>query len=503
MIAGDRQFSNMPITHAFTAMLPIPSDILASFDEILKQREIPASLHIHYRKWLRYFLDFCDKYPPPETRSEQVKQFIAKLHSKKQTPELCKQAAHAASLYFEVRQSRSGEKLSGIQPATPPTRPASRPPEEPETKALLRAQDNLSTSKQANPARPAARQVLRPSPVRSNGGKRFNEWRCLEKTKSPVWDQAINKLAAEIEVRHYSRKTLKTYADWVRKFQHYLRDKPVDDLSSGDVKEYLTHLAVNCRVASSTQNQAFNALLFLFRHVLKKDFGDQRDVPRAKKSRYIPVVLSRAEIDSVIMHLDYPFDIVVKLLYGCGLRLFECVKLRVQNFNFDDGILTVHGKGDKDRTVPIPQTIMPELKKQIDVVSKLHDRDLATGYSGVFLDHALEKKYPGAAKEFIWQWFFPQKGLTSIPGTKEHRRYHLHESRVQEAIKAAARQAKLTKRVKSHTFRHSFATHLLQANYDIRTIQTLLGHSDVRTTMIYTHCVPSRTVKEARSPLDF
>jgi len=269
------------------------------------------------------------------------------------------------------------------------------------------------------------------------------------------------------------------------------------------VKAYLTYLAVQCRVASSTQNQAFNALLFLFRQVLKRDFGDQRDVPRAKKSRYIPVVLSRPEIDAITKHLEYPFDIVVKLLYGCGLRLFECLSLRVQNFNFEEGILTVHGKGDKDRTVPIPQALMREFKTQLEAVSELHDKDIASGYSGVFLVDSLEKKYPAAPKEFIWQWFFPQKELTVVPSTKERRRYHLHESQVQDALKRAVRRAKLTKRVTSHTFRHSFATHLLQANYDIRTIQTLLGHADVKTTMIYTHCVPSKTVKEAKSPLDF
>ncbi len=179
------------------------------------------------------------------------------------------------------------------------------------------------------------------------------------------------------------------------------------------------------------------------------------------------------------------------------------LSLRVQNFNLDDGILTVHGKGDKDRTVPLPQKLIPKIKTQLDFVSKLHDKDLAAGYTGTFLVDSLEKKHPSAAREFIWQWFFPQRELTSIPGTKEHRRYHLHESHVQHALKQAARHAKLTKRVKTHTFRHSYATHLLQANYDIRTIQTMLGHTDVRTTMIYTHCVPSKTVKEAKSPLDF
>jgi integron integrase len=347
-------------------MLPIPEYISVQFNNVLRQRAIPESFHVHYRKWLRYFLDFCEKYPPPETKSE-------------------------------------------------------------------------------------------------------------------------------IKSRHYSRKTLKTYADWGRKFQRFLGDRPPEERSSLDVKEYLTYLAVKRDVAASTKNQAFIALLFLFRHVLKKDFGDLSDVPHAKRSKYIPVVLSRQEIDIILSHLEYPFDAVVSLLYGCGLRLFECLSLRVQNFNFEDGILTVHGKGEKDRTVPLPRKLVPKLKAQLEVVRELHDKDLAAGYAGVFLPDSLERKYPAAAKDFIWRWFFPQKGLTLIPGTKEYRRYHLHKSKAQGALKKAVRLSKLTKRVKSHTFRHNFATHLLQANYDIRTIQTMLSHADVRTTMIYTHCVPSKT----------
>ena len=323
------------------------------------------------------------------------------------------------------------------------------------------------------------------------------------KSDSPEWDKVIAELASEIKTRHYSRKTLKAYSLWARQFQKFLRNKPPHELSSTDVKEYLTYLAVKCHVAASTQNQAFNALLFVFRHVFKKDFGDHRDVPRAKKSKHIPVVLSRREINAVLKHLVYPYDLVVKLLYGCGLRLFECLQLRVKDFNFDTEILTIHGKGKKGRTVPIPQIILPELTARFEAVSKLHDKDLAAGYTGVFLDNLLEKKYPSAAKDFIWQWFFPQKTLTPIPGTKELRRYQLHETYVQRALYEAVRRARLTKRVTSHTFRHSFATHLLQANYDIRTIQKLLGHSDVKTTRIYTHCIPGRTVKEAKSPLDF
>lgn len=269
------------------------------------------------------------------------------------------------------------------------------------------------------------------------------------------------------------------------------------------MKTYLTYLAVDCKVASSTQNQAFNALLFLYRHVLKKDFGIHKDIPRAKRSNYIPVVLSRPEIDAVLKHLAHPYKLVAQLQYGCGLRINEGVKLRVKDFNFDAGILTVRGKGEKTRTVPIPQRIVPELLAQIEAVKKVHDEDLATGFAGVFLDDQLEKKYPRAAKELVWQWFIPQATLTFVSETKERRRYHLHDSHVQDALYEAVRKAKLTKRVTSHTFRHCFATHLLQAGYDLRTIQTLLGHADIRTTMIYTHCVPSKTIKETKSPLDF
>ena len=270
-----------------------------------------------------------------------------------------------------------------------------------------------------------------------------------------------------------------------------------------DVKEYLTYLAVKCKVAASTQNQAFNSLLFFFRHGLNREFGKLRDVPRAKKTLYIPAVLSREEIDAILAQLSYPNDLVVKMLFGCGLRLFEGLQLRVRDFNFDAKMLTVHGKGKKDRTVPLPESIILELKSQIKVVGELHERDLAAGYDGVFLDDAVEKKYPHAPKEFLHQWFFPQRSMTATAEGGERRRYHLHESDFQQALYHAVRKAKIPKKVTSHIFRHSFATHLLQAGYDIRVIQNLLGHASLKTTMIYTHCVPVRTVKEPKSPLDF
>ena len=318
------------------------------------------------------------------------------------------------------------------------------------------------------------------------------------------WQAEYTRLSNEIQVRHYSPRTFKSYNGWLRKFQAFTRSKDPLLLSTDDVKEFLTFLAVKRKVSSSTQNQAFNAMLFFFRHVLDKEFGKVDGVVRAKRKLYIPVVLSREEIDAILMHLSPPYDLVVKLLYGCGLRLFECLNLRVHCFNFDAGILTVHdGKGQKDRAVPLPEAILAELGAQLELLKDLHRRDLARDYDGVFLVNALEKKYKNAPKDFIWQWFFPAKQMTYVENTGEHRRYHLHETHVQKAIKQAVRKAAVPKRASSHTFRHSFAGHLLQANYDIRTIQELLGHSDVKTTMIYTHTIKSQTIKDAKSPLDF
>ena len=214
-------------------------------------------------------------------------------------------------------------------------------------------------------------------------------------------------------------------------------------------------------------------------------------------------MLSRQEVDRLIACLGYPYDLVAKLLYGCGLRLFECLKLRIQDINLDMMILTVHdGKGKKDRTVPLPRALRTEIDLQMEMVAHVHREDLVKGYAGTFLPTALDKKYKNASKELVWQWLFPAKVLTLVPDTQERRRYHLHDTHVQKAIKQAVQKAQLRKRATPHTLRHSYASHLLQANYDIRTIQELLGHSDIRTTMIYTHTIPSVTIKEAKSPLD-
>ena len=452
-------------------MYHVSNEVISRYESILKNREVPIDHFMDYKKWLRYFHDFCDKHPVHESKSEQVRLFIEKLREKKQTEAQCRQAAHAISFYFEMQiyETSSGKP------------------------------DEVATLQQCPLAAPARL----PLPAVCQRKSQYSAVGYEQKSDSPEWDVVLEALAGEIKVRHYSRKTLKTYAQWARKFQRFLRNKPPQDLSTSDVKEYLTYLAVKCDVAASTQNQAFNSLLFLYRHALKREFGELRDVPRAKKSLYIPMVLSRPEIDAILNQLSYPYNLFVKVLFGCGLRLFEGLQLRVRDFNFDAGVLTVHGKGKKDRTLPLPKTLMAELKSQIEAVGTLHDRDLAEGYDGVFLDDAVEKKYPKAPKEFIHQWFFPQQSLTMVVETGERRRYHLHETQLQGALYDAVRRAKIPKRVTAHTFRHSFATHLLQAGYDIRIIQKQLGHASLKTTMIYLHCVPVRTIKEPESPLDF
>ena len=434
-------------------MLQIPPKIRAQFDTMLIEKNIPKSAHADYRKWLRYYLDFCHKYHFDNSKKESLTCFIKKIRDERQTSGQQKQVQQAISIYYEVATE------------------------------LSKATEKISSDKKDEP--------------------HFLQRDSL-KIKNADWTSVYEKLNAEIKIRHYSPRTLRTYTGWARQLQGFTRSKDPRLLAAIDVKDFLTFLAVKRKVADASQNQAFNALLFFFRHVLKKDFGEIKDIPRPKRKAHIPVVLSREEIDAIISALFHPYNLIVKMLYGCGLRISECLSLRVQSFNFDHMVLTVHdGKGKKDRTVPLPETLIPELKAQVETVKTVHDSDLAEGYAGTFLFDSLGKKYKNAAKELPWQWFFPAKTLTFVPEEKEYRRYHLHDSHVQKAIRRAVKKAKITKRASSHTFRHSFASHLLQANYDIRTIQELLGHSDVRTTMIYTHTIKSMTIKEAKSPLDF
>ena len=495
-------------------MLAIPSALQLRFDEQLQIRSIPSSLHGPYQKWLRYYLDFCQKYRLPPRQENSLPQFIRKLQDKQQSKEQQDQVAAAIAIYYDIlRESgrlgtapalHAGVTSVSCPPDALEKMSVAEPPAgQTHCKTFLPPPLDHTIPTSETPKAPVPTNPPRKAPSEPVTGIDSGSLPAIVGTGAS-WRSEYARLADEIRVRHYSSKTLKTYRGWLKHFQTFTHSKTLAELSTEDVKAFLTFLAVKRRVSATTQNQAFNSLLFFYRHILRKEFGKVEGVVRAKRKPYIPVVLSREEIDAVLAHLEPPYDLVVKLFYGCGLRLFECLQLRVQCLNFDEGVLTVHdGKGQKDRTVPLPQTILTELPTHLESLKALHRLDLERGYSGVFLVNALEQKYKNAAKEFIWQWFFPAKHLTLESKTGEYRRYHLHETNVQKAIKEAAGASRICKRASAHTFRHSFASHLLRGNYDIRTIQELLGHSDVRTTMIYTHTVKSVTPKEPQSPLDF
>lgn len=452
-------------------MLSIPAQLSRSYKTFIKRKGVRPASEKEYLKWLRFYLDFCHKYAAQMDRQQRLVAFLEKLKSKNQPEKQRKLAQHAVKLYFESGLSGNNQTVKNDFDRYSKKLPPQSTPE---------------YSSAFHSGQPATTFESKLSTI--NGD----------------WNTVYNQLKNEIAVRHYAPSTLKTYSCWVRKFEVFTKSKHPEALDTRDVKEFLSWLAVKQKVSASSQNQAFNALLFVYRHIFHKEFGQVDGVVRAKRKPYIPVVLSREEVFAILTCLEEPYRLIVSLMYGCGLRISECLSLRVQNFNFDHMVLTIHdGKGKKDRTVPLPEKLIDNLRHQLKRLYELHDLDCREQYDGVFLYGQLEKKYRNAAKEFVWQWFFPAKGLTVVTDTGERKRYHVHTTVIQKAIRRAVRKAKVPKRVTAHTFRHSYASHLLQANYDIRTIQEMLGHSDVRTTMMYTHTVKSVTVKEAKSPLDF
>ena len=292
------------------------------------------------------------------------------------------------------------------------------------------------------------------------------------------------------------------YVAWIRRFILYHRKKHPATMGAPEIGAFLSWLATNQRVSASTQNQALSALLFLYRHVLRIEIGPLARVTRAKMPHRVPVVLSQDEVSRVLKHLEGRSWIVVALLYGAGLRLLECLELRVKDIDFDrQEILVQRGKGQKDRRTMLPAGVCERLKAHLENVKRQHERDLADGFGRVALPFAVDRKYRNAATAWGWQFVFPAARLCRDPRWGPPSRFHLHETGVQRAVAAAVRKAGLAKRVGSHTFRHSFATHLLQAGHDIRTVQELLGHSNISTTMIYTH-VLNRGGLGVRSPLD-
>lgn len=302
-------------------------------------------------------------------------------------------------------------------------------------------------------------------------------------------------------VKHLSEKTADAYCGWVRRFSLFHHKRPLSSMGTGEIEQFLTHLATGHNVAASTQNQAFNALLFLYTHVIPKDLG-KIDAIRAKKPRRLPAVFTQEEVRSVLGHLYGTERLMGLLLYGCGLRLNECLRLRVKDLDFDRLTVTVmEGKGNKDRVVMLPKSTVEPLRSHLAGVAEMHRQDGAKGI-GVSLPGALEMKCPSAPFSWPWYWVFPARKVTTDArwAAKRPKRHHVHETVLQKAVKVAIGNAQVAKHAGCHTLRHSFATHLLEDGYDIRTVQELLGHADVRTTMIYMHVMGK--VCSVRSPAD-
>jgi integron integrase len=312
----------------------------------------------------------------------------------------------------------------------------------------------------------------------------------------------LDQVRDTIRLKHYSYRTEETYVQWIRRYILFHNKRHPQEMGVPEIESFLTHLAIEGNVTASTQNQALNAIVFLYRHVLQQELDDRINAIRARRSQHLPVVLSPVETFAIIQQTTGVHRIMLQLLYGSGLRLRECMELRVKDIDFDQSQLIIRsGKGGKDRVTLLPQVVIEPLQIHLQQVRQIHQQDLAIGYGATILPFAFDRKDSNAPRQWIWQYVFPSSTRSQDPRSGNIIRYHLHESGLQKALKQAVRLATIPKHVSCHTFRHSFATHLLQNGYDIRTIQELLGHKDVKTTMIYTH-VLNRGGRGVVSPLD-
>jgi integron integrase len=312
----------------------------------------------------------------------------------------------------------------------------------------------------------------------------------------------LDRVRQALQTRHYSRRTIKTYVGWIRRYILFHRKRHPAEMGAGEVTQFLTALAVERKVAASTQNQALGALLFLYREVLEQDLPWLDELVRARRPEHLPVVMMRDEVRAVLQHFHGVPRLLALLFYGAGLRLLEGARLRVQDVDLAANLIVVRdGKGAKDRVTMLPAAVKTDLTRHLEGVRRQHERDLQAGAGWVELPDALGRKYPNAGRQWGWQWIFPATRLYFHRETRQRRRHHLHESVPQRAMKEAVRRAGIAKHAKCQTFRHSFATHLLEDGYDIRTVQELLGHRDLATTMIYTH-VLNRGPAAVRSPVD-
>ena len=451
-------------------MKRLPGKLERAFVQELETRGLAGAEQVSWRTWARYFVDFSLKYGHAPRDATTIPLFLQKLAQKGQGEAKQRDAEEAVKVLIEVL---------GRFPEPSPVR---------------RGEERIVPAERSEaPAEVAGRDEGRPAGDGGGGGD----------VAGGSWIKQYEKLRGVLAVGQYALTTRRSYTHWIHQFQGFLRSASPEGIDSEAAGAFLTYIAQEKEVSASTQNQAFNALLFFFRNVLDREFAPE-GVKRARRTKYVPQTLTRQEIDSVIAGMPAPYSLLAKLLYGCGLRQAEALDLRVHNFDFDLRVLTIHrGKGQKDRTVPLPEVLIAELRAHLEEVRGVYDGDMEKGFSGAFMPRrGSAKAWDPRAVQWQWQFFFPATRLTRVGDGGETRRFHLHSNRFATLLRKSVLELGTHKKVSAHTFRHSFASHLLMANYDIKTIQEMLGHSDIRTTMIYLQTVPSRTKKGRRSPMD-
>jgi len=449
------------------------------FYEVLEEVGVPETQQGFYAQWVRlFFRHMLGKRRRRDLGRSDITSFLDRLRQEDRTPEWqITQARDALEVYYE--------QFRGI-----PLDPEDGNPT-PETGNLESEAGDLKA--EASPVIPPRKvQVVRevPPPRRRPSDGTVN------------WEALDNAIRTALRVQHYAYRTEKTYCHWIRRFVKYHNNRKPSSMGAPEIHEYLSHLAINREVAPSTQNQALNAIVFLYRDVIKKDVGDFSDFARARQRKRLPVVLSRPETLTLLQHVHGTEGLLARLMYGTGMRVSEAVRLRVQDIAFDrNEIMVRRGKGDKDRRVPLPSSLKHELLDHLDGRRALYEKDRQKNMHEVELPNALARKYPQAAYEWKWQYVFPAPHFSTDSRSGATRRHHFDPQSIQRAVRAAVRKAGIASHVTPHTLRHCFATHLLEAGQDIRTVQELLGHSDVKTTMVYTH-VLNKGPHGVVSPLD-
>ena len=460
--------------------------------QVLEELGVEKQRHPFYAHWVRQFFNqFQGNRRTRDLGRTEIDAFLQRLTRDPGAVDWqVKQAQDALEIYYE--QFR-GIALDASQAAEPHLQEVGPPTTEELT------MDTNSLSRQSGMDRPIERipapRVIEqpetiPRPPRGRHHPRV-DMSALEQT-----------VRTALRTQHYALKTEKAYLHWIRRFVAYHHGKRPSDMNGPQIHQFLSHLAINERVAASTQNQALSAIAFLYRKVVKKEPGDFSDFPRARLPKRLPVVLSRQEVQALLSLMDGPEGLIARMMYGTGMRVSEALRLRIQDLGFDRNEIVVRaGKGDKERRVPFPTSLKVELREHLEGRRHQYDVDRENGLHEVELPSALARKYPNAPYEWKWQFVFAAAGFSVDPHSGVQRRGHLHEIRMQRAVKRAATEDGITVRVTPHTLRHCFATHLLETGQDIRTVQELLGHADVSTTMVYTH-VLNKGPMGVVSPLD-